>query len=155
MIPVNPILAAAAADMAVGMLWYSDYAFGPLWKKLKKEGNGEYKDLYQRLALQAVASVMVASDLYIAIITFQKTQATYSHEAFTKLFSWFLEDKPSTTELIASMKTVGFIWLGFVVPGNLSCTAWSNPMNFVKFGIKVGCKLAQFFAVAAVLSALA
>ena len=34
MLPINPILAASAANMAVGMLWYSDYAFGPLWRKL-------------------------------------------------------------------------------------------------------------------------
>ncbi len=155
MLPINPILAASAANMAVGMLWYSDYAFGPLWRKLKKEGNGEYKDLYQRLALQAVASVMVTTALYIAIMTFQKTQMTYAHEAFTNVFSWFLADKANTTELIASMKTVGFIWLGFVVPGALACHAWSTPMSWEKFGIKVGCKLAQFLAVAAVLASLA
>lgn len=155
MVPVNPILAAAAANMAVGMLWYSDYAFGPMWRKLKKEGNVEYKDLYQRLALQAVASVMVTSALYIAIMTFQKTQMIYAYEHFTNIFSWFLRDKQNTTELIASMKTVAFIWLGFVVPGGLSCLAWSTPMSWVKFGIKTGCKLAQFLAVAAVLATLA
>ncbi len=155
MLPINPILAAAAADMAVGMFWYSDYAFGPMWRKIKKEGNADYKDLYQRLALQAVASVMVASALYIAIITFQKTQMAYSYDTFTQMFSWFLKDKPNSTELVSSMKTVMFIWLGFVVPGNISCVAWSTPMNWSKFGIKAGCKLAQFLAVAAAFSALA
>jgi len=155
MLPINPILAAAAANMAIGMFWYSEYAFGPLWKKLKKEGSSEYKDLYQRLTIQAVASIMVASALYMAIMTFQKTQMTYAHEAFTQFYSLLVTDKENTTELIESIKTSCFIWLGFVFSGALSCFAWSNQMNLQILVIKTVGTLVQFLVTAAVLSALA
>lgn len=154
MMPLNPILAAAAADMAVGMFWYSDYAFGPLWKKIHGKTNVE-KDLYQRVAIQAVGSVMIATALYIAIMTFQKTQGVYAHEMFTKWFSWFLTEKEQSTELVSSMKTAGFIWLGFFVSSGISCAAWSSAPAWTKFAVKTGCKLVQLLAMAAVLVKLA
>lgn len=152
--PLNPIIAAAVADMAVGMFWYSDYAFGPLWKKIHGKPNIE-KDLYQRVAIQAVSSVVFATAVYIAIMTFQKTQGAYSQEMFTKYFSWFLTEKTVNTELMSSMKAAGFIWLGLFVPSYLSCAAWTSAPAWTKFAIKSGCKLAQLLAIAAILASLA
>jgi len=154
MMPLNPILAAAVADMAVGMLWYSDYGFGPLWKKIQGKTNVE-KDLYLRLLVQGASSVVFATAVYIAIMTFQKTHDAYAQEIFTKYFSWFLKEKTVNTELMSSMKTAGFIWLGLFVPSYLSCAAWTPTPAWTKFAIKSGCKLAQLLAIAAVLATLA
>ncbi|HSW76603.1 MAG TPA: DUF1761 family protein [Candidatus Saccharimonadales bacterium] len=154
MMPINPILAAAAADMAVGMVWYSDYAFGPLWKKVHGKTNVE-KDFYLRLAIQAVGSVMLATALYISIMTFQKTNVAYSQELFTKWFSWFFTEKNPDTLLVSAMKTAAFIWVGFYVSAGISCAAWTSAPAGTKFVIKVGCKLFQLLAMAAVLASLA
>lgn len=150
MIPLNPIIAAAVADMAVGMFCYSDYAFGPLWKKIHGKTNVE-KDLYVRLAVQAVSSLVIATALYIAIMIFQKSQCTYGQEMLTKWFSWFLTEKEQNTELVSAMKTTGFIWLGLFVPSYLSCAAWTSAPAWIKFAIKSTCKLAQLLAMTVVL----
>ena len=126
-----------------------------MWRKLSKDHSGDMKDIYLRFAIQAISSLMIAAALYIAIITFQKTQITYAHETFTKLFSWFLQDnKSETTELIAAMKTAAFIWFGFIFSTKLSCFAWTQPMNITKFMIGTGCKLIQFLAIAAIFTIL-
>lgn len=154
MMPINPILAAAAADMVVGMLWYSDYAFGPLWKKATGMKNDVSKDFYLRLALQVVSSVMIATAFYIAILTFQKNEAAYSQQMFTQVYAWFFQPSVDHTQLMSAMKISGFMWLGFFVPSYLSCTVWHTNIMWQKFIIKTGSKLAQLLAMAAVLSFL-
>lgn len=154
MISINPILAAAAADIVVGMLWYSDYGFGPMYRKLSGHKLDMRKDLYVRIALQVVGSIMIATAFYIAILTFQKSQAMYSQEALTRLYSWFFMPSVDHAECMSSLKIAGFIWLGFFVPTKLSCLAWSPVMVWQKFAIKACGKLAQFLAMAAVLSYL-
>ena len=154
MMPLNPILAAAAADMIVGMLWYSDYAFGPLWKKVSGHKMDVSKDLYLRLALQAVCSVMIATAFYIAILTFQKAQAVVSQAMFTQIYSWFFMSAANDADMISSLKIAGFLWLGFFVPSSLACAVWHNVIAWQKFALKAGGKLAQLLAMAAVLAIL-
>ena len=154
MMPLNPILAAAIADMAVGMLWYSDYAFGPLWKKIVGHKTDVSKEFYLRIALQFVSSVMIATAMYISILTFQKAQIISSQAMFTQIYAWFFEGSAKNAELMSSLKIAGFVWLGFCVPTALSCTVWHNVIMWQKFSVKVGGKLAQLLAIAAVLATL-
>jgi len=150
---INPILAAAAADMLVGMFWYSDYAFGPLWQKVSGYKTEMKKDLYLRIAVQVVSSLMIATAFYIAILTFQKTQVSFAQDAYTKLYSWFFkEDTSENANLMSALKIAGFIWFGFFVPSNLSCTVWRPTINWQKMLLKVGSKLAQFLSMAAALA---
>lgn len=152
--PLNPILAAAAADMVVGMLCYSDHVFGSMWRKAGGQKVDYSKEFYLRLALQIVSSVMVATAFYIAILTFQKAQVVSSQAMFTQLYSWFFMASAQNAELMSSLKLAGFICVGFYIPSYLSCTAWHNPINWHKFMIKSVCKLAQLLAMAAVLATL-
>ncbi len=155
MMPLNPILAAAVADTVVGWLWYSDYAFGAMWRKVSGHSKADMKkDFYLRIALQLISSIMVATALYIAILTFQKAQIVTSQAMFTQIYSWFFVPATSNAELMSSLKIAGFIWLGFAVPAGLSCTAWHNQIMWNKFLIKAGGKLAQLLAIALVLARL-
>ena len=48
MLPINhaylPIIGAVAAEMAVGCVWYSDYAFGALYRQATgKKKNEQYQ----------------------------------------------------------------------------------------------------------------
>jgi len=153
MLLVNPILAGAAADMVVGMVLYSDYTFGPLWTKVTGKKCSHSKDMTLRLAGQAVASLMVSSAMYIAILTFKKTELTYSQEMLTKIYTWFLTDvSPVQTDLMSSMKIAGFLWLGLTVPFILSCTVWDTTINWHKFALKSVFKLVHFLAIAGALA---
>lgn len=152
MLQLNPILAAAAADMVVGMFWYSDYAFGPMWKKIMGSKNDVSKEFYLRVALQVVSSLMIATAFYIAVLTFQKAMPVSGQEMFTQVYSWFFTPVVQHASLMSSLKIAGFFWLGFFVPGQLSCTVWHSVIMWHKFVIKVGGKLAQLLAMAAALS---
>lgn len=154
MMPLNPILAAAAADMLVGMFCYSDYAFGPMWKKITGTKNDVSKEFYLRVALQVVSSVMIATAFYIAVLTFQKAQIVSSQAMFTQLYTWFFTASAQNAELMSTLKIAGFMWLGFFVPSYLSCTVWHTAIIWHKFMIKAVCKLAQLLAMAAVLATL-
>ncbi len=154
MMPINPILAAAAVDMIVGKLCYSEYAFGPMWRKVTGIKSDTSKDLYVRVAVQAVSSLMVATAFYIAILTFQKSQIISSQAMFTQLYSWFFMASAQNAEVMSALKIAGFMWLGFYVPSYLSCTVWHNQIIWHKFMIKSVCKLAQLLAMAAVLATL-
>ena len=152
MMHLNPILAAAAADMVVGMFWYSDYAFGPMWKKVTGRKEDVSKEFYLRLALQVVSSLMIATAFYIAVLTFQKSVPVSSQEMFTQVYAWFFTPSVQHAELMSSLKIAGFLWLGFFVPSSLSCTVWHSVMMWHKFVLKNGGKLAQLLAMAAALS---
>jgi|GEM_PF-1277688 len=152
MMPINPILAAALADIIVGAIYYSDYAFGPLCKKLSITKCDTSKDFYLRLAVQVVASLMLATAFYIAILTLKKTELPYTHEMFTRIYAWFFKDAQDVhADMKSSLKIAGFLWFGFAVPMALSATAWHS-MNWKKAGLKLGCKLAQFLAMAGALA---
>lgn len=152
MMHLNPIIAAAAADMFIGMFWYSDYAFGPLWKKVTGMKSDVSKEFYLRIALQIVSSLMFATALYIAVLTFQKTQLVSSQEMFTQIYAWFFTPTVQHAELMSALKIAGFVWLGFFVPAHLSCTVWHNIILWQKFAIKSAGKLAQLLGMAAAMS---
>jgi hypothetical protein len=152
MMPINPILAAAAANIAVGWLYYSEFAFGPMLKKITGSKCDVSKDFYLRMAVEIVASLMLATAFYIAILTFKKTTLPYSEELFTKIYAWFFNDANAVqADMASSLKAAGFLWFGFAVPMAISATAWHS-MNWQKAVLKLGCKLAQFLAMAGALA---
>lgn len=151
--PINPIIAAATADILVGMIIYSDFAFGPLWTKVSGMKCPAGKDLPVRFAGQAVASLMAASAMYIAILTFKKTNLPYSQEMFTRIYAWFFKDIATVeADLISAMKIAGFLWLGLIVPFILSKTVWEPNINWQKFALKSVFTLIHFLAIAGALA---
>lgn len=154
MMPINPIIAATAADILVGMALYSHYTFGPLWTKVTgMKCSYTNKEIPMRFAGQVVASLMTASALYISIITFKKSQMSYPQEMLTKMYSWFFKDLSVVhTDLVSSMKIAAFLWLGFIVPCLLCRTIWDATVNWQRFALKSAFTLVHFLAMAGALA---
>lgn len=90
------VLAAAAASMVVGAIWYSPGAFGKVWMKLAKVKPDSRVSNLQMTALYGgtfIASVMTA--YVLAHVTF------LSHHFFNNTF---LQD---------ALSTAFWLWLGF------------------------------------------
>ncbi|MBP9764805.1 DUF1761 domain-containing protein [Candidatus Babeliales bacterium] len=150
MMPLNPIIVAAVADVLAGVVIYSDYAFGPLWHKVTGMKCKMGKDAYLRFALQFVCSLMTATALYIAILTFQKTDVTYVQSTLTNMYAWFFT--PTThTDFMSAVKIAGFLWLGFYVPFIFSHIIWDTTINWQKGALKSVFKLIHLAVMTAVL----
>jgi len=54
------IIAAAAANMAIGALWYSPWLFGPLWLRLAGKTKAELTGQGKAMAMSAVAALVMA-----------------------------------------------------------------------------------------------
>ena len=157
MMPIHhasmPILAAAAAEVVVTILWYSDHLFGPMWKKAGGKA-AKSKDLYQKLAMHGIAALVTATALFIATCIFHKTQiAIYGQGGFGKIFGAFLDDTAHNNSLVFSLKTAGFLWLGFFLPGKFVSTVWSEG-SWSKMGIESGGQLVSLLTMAAVIASL-
>lgn len=157
MMPVHhaymPIVAAAAADIVVTMLWYSDNLFGPMWKKQGGKSSGT-KDFYQKLGMHFLASLVTATALYIAIVVFQKTQTgIYTQQGLGQIFAMFLQDGTHNNTLMSSMKIAGFLWLGFFMPSAVIETVWCS-CNWRRFLIETGGQLASIVVMGAMIASL-
>lgn len=155
MMPIHqayiPILAAAAAEIVVGCLWYSDYAFGPLARKLT--GKKKQSDMSKEIAMHSIIAIVKATALFIAISMMLKTNTSGTFtEGFGKLFSMLLHDSHNNT-LRSCLKTAAFLWLGFMLPSRAACTIWGNK-NWPKFLITTGGQLAMTLAMAATIAVL-
>lgn len=148
-----PIFAAAATEVVIAIIWYSEMVFGPLWRKNGGKAPSQ-KDLYSKVGMHALASLLRAAALFIAISVFQKTQtAMYAKEGIFKLFSFFLQDNIQNNSLESAIKTAGFIFFGFIVPTKVIHTIWGTS-NWSKFIIEATGQLTSFLAMAAVIASL-
>ncbi len=152
MLPINPILAGAAANIIVGVAIYSRYTFGPMWTKISGRKTSGLQDMPLRFAIEIVSSLMVSSALYIAILTFQKSELTLTQSMFTSIYSWFVNNMRTNTDMMASLKIAGFFWLGFKVPHILCRLAWDEQMNGRQALAKAAFSLIQFIAMAAAIA---
>jgi hypothetical protein len=150
MLPINPILAAAAANILVGVAIYSKYTFGPLWAKVSGKKVSGLKDMPVRFAIEAVSSIMTATALYIAILTFKKAEIVSDTNMFTHMYAWFFQD--IQTDMMSSLKIAGFLWLGFMVPHVLCHVAWDESMNWRKGALKAVFSLVHILAMAAAIA---
>ena len=148
-----PILAAAAANVVVPMIWYSDHLFGPMWKKLGGKTSPD-KNFYNNLVVHGVAALVASTALYIAIVVFQKTQVNvYSQAGFGKIFGMFLTDSSHNNELMCALKIAAFLWLGVLVPNKVACTAWGSG-NWTKTAVSMSGKLVTMLTMAAVIASM-
>lgn len=149
MLPINPILAAAAVNVIVGSAIYSKHTFGPMWSKISGKKVTNLKDLPVRFALEIVSSIMFAAALYIATITFKKSEIL-SENMFTSMYSWFFKDMHA--DMISSLKIAGFLWLGFMIPHIICHVAWDEHMNWRKGVLKAIFSLVHILAMSATLA---
>lgn len=149
MLQINPIIAGAAANVLVGVGLHSKYTFGPMLSKLFDKKITGLKDMPLRLAIEALSSLMKASALYIAILTFQKSEFTLTENMYTRIYSWFVTDMKMETSMMASLKIAGFFWLGFMVPHILCHLAWDEHMTVRKSIAKAVISLIHFLAMGA------
>ena len=152
MLQVNPIIAAAAANMLVGFVIYSKHTFGPMISKLSGKKVSGLKDMPLRIAIEAVSSLMKASALYIAIITFQKSESSVAHNMLTNVYSWFVTHVANDADIVSSLKIAGFFWLGFMVPHILCHLAWNEHMNIKKSSLKAVLSLVHILVMAATIA---
>ncbi|MBI2344642.1 hypothetical protein HYV10_01060 [Candidatus Dependentiae bacterium] len=150
MLSVNPIIAATAANVILGIAIH--YAFGSeIGKILEKKTTG-FKDMPLRFALEILSSLMKASALYIAILIFQKSELSISETMLTKVYAWFITDIKMNTTMMASFKIAGFFWLGFMVPHILCHLAWDEQMNGRKSVLKAALSLVHLLVMAGVIA---
>lgn len=147
------VAAGAAAEMAIGYFWYSDFAFGPMIRKVTGQKKHALKDMNRKLVLHAIFALLKAAGLFIVISLFNKIQMTSYHVAgINKLFSVFLYDYTKQDNgMINALKAAGFIWFAFLMPVKAMCTVWASE-NWNKFMIVAGgqfvCTLGMGVAIA-------
>ena len=131
MLPVNllAVLIAAVVSMAVGFIYYSPYVVGKPWMKLMgytekdmKPTGSEMGKLYGTSLVLAVITAFMLSHIMIM------SQNTYNYPA-----------------LMTGVTSAFFVWLGFVMPVQLTQTLFSkNPIQL--FGINTGHQLLALIA---------
>jgi hypothetical protein len=100
---IEAILLAAIANMLVGALWYSEYLFGTMWRKLTRLRDREIK-VAQGSAYRAsfISAILMA---YVMAYLFQFTQV----------------------ETVGQAASAGvWLWLGFVFTTHLTTTFFSR-----------------------------
>ena len=152
--PTATVLVAAAAHYATLWLWYSEYLFGPMWKKMGGKCAGLYKDMKINALIQFAASILIATAVCIAVSVFEKTQVTaLSKEGFSQIFSWFLDKSSPNNTMLGSMKTVGFIWTGFLLPMSFSSVLWCGT-SLNRWALETAGKLAGLLAIAVTVASI-
>lgn len=157
MIPVHqaylPILAAAASEMVVGYIWYSEYLFGPLMRQVT--GRKKKSEMSKEIIMHFLTAIIKATALFIAISIMQNvTTAGYFQEGLGRIFTLFMHDPSlNNNSMTLSLKTAGFMWLGFMFPARAACNIWGDK-NFKKFLITAGGQLSMIMAMAATIATL-
>lgn len=132
-ISIVAVLVAAAANMILGMIWYSPMGFGNLWMDLsgmrpknKKEEDQMKEDAKPAMIGSLVSSVIMAYVLNLFMIEF------------------------SVSSITEALSLALWIWFGFVATVTLSDHLYSkNPIQL--FFLNTGYRLAAFVAMGVVL----
>lgn len=143
-----PVIAAAAAEIAVGFVWYSDHLFGPAMRKAAGEKKKK-KNMIEEIAMHFVVALAKATALYIVICMMQHAKsAGLFQEGFAKFFTFFAHDpiKHNNT-LMCALKTASFIWVGFLLPSRAIRTIWGSK-NWNELAITSGGQLAMTLGMA-------
>ncbi|PIT92162.1 MAG: DUF1761 domain-containing protein [Candidatus Harrisonbacteria bacterium CG10_big_fil_rev_8_21_14_0_10_42_17] len=105
------ILAAAIANMIVGMLWYGPL-FGKQWKKLMGFSNDDMKKM-KMTPMQAMIGGLITSLIMAYVL---------AHSAFM----WNLFFAGSVSDFMFALQLAVWIWLGFVATTQISSVLWEG-----------------------------
>lgn len=137
MIDVNivAILAAAVASMVVGFIYYSPFVVGKPWMKLMGYKEGDMKPKNEEMVK------LYGTSFVLAIIT-----AFVLSHVMTMSLAYFGE-----TRLVTGLMTAVWMWLGFVMPVQLTDVLFSKkPVKL--FGINTGYQLVSLLVMGVVIS---
>lgn len=130
------ILLASVAFMAIGFLWYSPLVLGRQWMKEKgytKESlQKAQKEMGKLYGMSFVASLLTAFVLAHVM--------GLSHN--------FYNYAPLSTGINSAF----WMWIGFVMPTQLTATIFSDKKNFRLFGIDTGYQLVGMLTMAVVIA---
>ncbi len=113
------VAAGAATHFAAGWILNSDMLLGKIWKqgKEKKACHGFSKDMRINLGAQAAASIVLSIATCVAISLFAKSQSPMlAKGALEQLAAMFFNQEHAIKNMMHSMYTVMFIWVGFILP---------------------------------------
>lgn len=124
---VTIVLVGAAAHFVTGWVLNSDMLLGKIWKqeKDKKSGGSLSKDMRVNLGAQMLASIALAIATCVAIAIFEKSQVpNLAKTALERLANLFFNQDHTARNLMNSVRTVLFVWAGFVLPMSAQEVIW-------------------------------
>ena len=132
------VVAAGIASMILGFLWYSPYVLGKQWMKEKgltaEKLKSDQKEMGMLYGISFVVSLVMA---YVLSHVMALSQNFYAYPAVqTGLTSAF------------------FMWIGFMMPVQVTGTIFSDNKNWKLFGIDTGYQLVSVLAMGVVLGLL-
>ncbi len=125
------VLLAAIVSMVVGFLWYSPFLLGKPWMKEM----GYTPDSIKKA--QKEMGKLYALSFIVALIT-----AYVLSHVMTLSMNFF-----QTSELSTALNTAFWMWLGFVMPVQVTNTIFSDK-NWKLFGINTGHQLTSLVVMA-------
>lgn len=130
------VIIAGIVSMGLGFLWYSPMVLGKQWMKEKgftaeslKKAQKEMGTLY---GLSFVVSLVTAYVLFHVMVM----SLNFFH------YSWL------STGLMSGF----WMWLGFMMPVQITATIFSDKKNWKLFGIDTGYQLVSIMAMGAVIA---
>lgn len=129
------VLLAGVASMILGFLWYSPIILGKQWMKER----GFTKDSLQKA--QKEMGMLYGLSFIVSLVT------AYILSHVMTLSVSFFQYSPVSTRLT----TAFWMWLGFVMPVQLTGTIFSDKKNWKLFGIDTGYQLVSLIAMGLVL----
>lgn len=132
------IIVAAVVSMGLGFLWYSPYVLGNQWMKersfTKDSLKSAQKEMGKLYALSFVVSLITA---YVLAHVMTLSEAFYN-----------------TPMVQTGLSSGFFMWLGFVMPVQVTSTIFSDKKNWRLFGIDTGYQLASLLVMGVVIGML-
>lgn len=132
------VIVAAVVAMGLGFLWYSPYVLGNQWMKergfTKDSLKNAQKEMGKLYALSFVVSLITA---YVLAHVMTLSEAFYN-----------------TPMVQTGLSTGFFMWLGFVMPVQVTSTIFSDKKNWRLFGIDTGYQLASLLVMGVVIGML-
>ena len=131
------VLLASVAAMGLGFLWYSPMLLGKQW--LKEKGSTketlekEKKEMGKWYGVSFVVSLLTA---YVLSHVMSLSMNFFHY-----------------SEIQTGLTTALWMWLGFVMPVQLTATIFGNK-NFKLFGIDIGYQLATLLVMGVVIAVL-
>lgn len=132
------VLLAGVVSMALGFLWYSPLILGKQWMKER----GFTKDSLKKA--QKEMGKLYALSFVVSLIT------AYVLSHVMNLSEYFFH----YPFLQTGLTTAFWMWLGFVMPVQLTATIFSDKKNWKLFGIDTGYQLISLIAMGVVIAVL-
>jgi len=153
---ITVILAGASAHFLTGWFLNCNMFISKLSKKEKKSKScGLGKGVGINIAAQFLVSIALTVATCVAITMCQKAQGpTIGEDVLERLTSLFFNEETSMQGMIDSMRTVSFIWAGFIIPSSIGEVIWCGH-DLKSWMLEMACDFLGLAAIAATVTFLA